>query len=417
MRSITQENRADWLAWLATWLLVFYSGSAYAASNNSFYAQLKYVITFSIGIIYLVRSRGKIYLVRDDRKLAFWIPIIWILICFVNWFIHNEEGYILFLSRIFHIVLAYEVVCMASWEVFKEKYVKSIVGICVISLVFFLFLDSVPLFSNIMPNLMGFTETGSLYTKYQGFLVYFKTADCRNYGAFWEPGIFATHIICAFLIMPYIDMVKSKKTIMYVILVISLLTTASSAGYVLLAIASICNLLSRLRVENRRDYFKLVIVFLLLALLLAVYFNLESIIRMLSLDNNLIFEKMLHISESQRSDSVRVNFRAFLQKPIVGFGFSNLGESESYKTLGKTLSVVDTATTFRLLAAMGIGGAFFTIILVIGFWRKQQLSWFVKIVLIIILMIIINKEAHDSFLLAWCLAMYMNEEEYDMEEG
>ena len=48
-------------------------------------------------------------------------------------------------------------------------------GICLISLICFLFLDKTSLFSVIMPKLTGYTEYGVAYTKYQGFLVYFKT--------------------------------------------------------------------------------------------------------------------------------------------------------------------------------------------------------------------------------------------------
>ena len=78
---------------------------------------------------------------------------------------------------------------------------------------------------------------------------------------------------------------------------------------------------------------------------------------------------------------------------------------------------MDTATTFRLLAALGFGGIFFTVVLISGILRRYQLPWFVKIIMIIIMLLIINKEAHDSFLLAWCLAMYMNEKTYYLNGG
>ena len=106
-----------------------------------------------------------------------------------------------------------------------------------------------------------------------------------------------------------------------------------------------------------------------------------------------------------------------MQKPLLGFGFSNLERATAYKALGKSLIVVDTATTFRLLAAVGVAGIFFTAILVGGIFRNRKLPWFVKLVLSVITLLIINKEAHDSFLLAWCLAMYMNEETRYPKEG
>ena len=124
MNNEIKESKINWNEWLATWLMIFFSGSAYAASNNAFYAQLKYLITFGIAIVFLIKSRGKIPLICDNRKLAFWIPAIWCLICYGNWFIHNEEEFTLLLSRVLHLVLAYEIICIVSWNSFKKIYSK-----------------------------------------------------------------------------------------------------------------------------------------------------------------------------------------------------------------------------------------------------------------------------------------------------
>ena len=97
-------------------------------------------------------------MVCGNRKIAFWIPATWCLICFGNWIVHNNEEITLLLSRMLHLVLAYEVICIVSWDTFKRTYSKSIVGICLISLICFLFLDKTSLFSVIMPKLTGYTE-------------------------------------------------------------------------------------------------------------------------------------------------------------------------------------------------------------------------------------------------------------------
>ena len=114
MNNKIRDNRTTIFEWLATWLVIFFSGSAYAASNNSFYGQIKYLITFGIGVGYLIKSRGKIPLVCSNRKIAFWIPATWCLICFGNWIVHNNEEITLLLSRMLHLVLAYEVICIVT---------------------------------------------------------------------------------------------------------------------------------------------------------------------------------------------------------------------------------------------------------------------------------------------------------------
>lgn len=414
---VSKEKRDMILAYFAIFVLIFYSGSAYAAAVNSFYAQLKYLIILSIFFVFLIKSNGKIPLISKGRKFAIWIPTVWCSICLCSWLIHNDEGFNILLSRMLHIVLAYEIVCIVSWENFKTIYVKSIVFLCLVSLLFFFFLDKTSLFSILMPKLVGFTSTGIPYIKYQGFLFYFKTMDnSRNYGAFWEPGIFATHIICTYLLLPYLDIEKKIKNVISIILFITVLSTASSAGYVLFFIAFFCNFVSNFKFKKRFDYFKLFVVFAILILLIFIYFNLPSIIKMLSLDNEVVFEKLLHVSESERSDSIKVNLLSFYERPFFGFGFSNLYNSQAYEAFGKSFAVLDTATSFRLLAALGICGSFFTLILVIGILRQKTIPWFVKTFLVVIILVIINKEAHDSFLIAWCFALYMNEKHILQEE-
>ena len=51
MNNKIRDNRTTIFEWLATWLVIFFSGSAYAASNNSFYGQIKYLITFGIAVV------------------------------------------------------------------------------------------------------------------------------------------------------------------------------------------------------------------------------------------------------------------------------------------------------------------------------------------------------------------------------
>lgn len=416
MKLNRKYNKKEYIEWLLTFLVIFYSGSAYAASINKFYAVFKYAFTFGILLIWFIKYKGIIRYGTNQRKLAIWIPVVWCCILFFNWIFHGDSV-IGLISRMLHVIFAYEIVSVVSWESFKEKYVKIIIFICAVSLLFYFLLSNTSVYHSIMPQLWGYTSEGVLYTKYQGFLLYFNSNDPRNFGAFWEPGIFATHIILALLLLPYVKFNKYKKAC-YIILCVTILSTASSSGYVLLLMAIACNLISKIKLKEKKDILKVVFAIGIIVSLIIIYINLDAIINAMALGDNRIFKKMLDASNSERAESIRVNWNAFMQKPLLGYGYEDLALSDWYQFGIRNKIVIDTATTFRLLATLGIGGVFFTVILLIGIIKNKNISIFGKAVLIIITFLIINKEAHDSFLIGWCLMIYLNgREDYKIKRS
>lgn len=406
MKLNIKYNKKEYVEWLLTFLVIFYSGSAYAASTNSFYAVLKYTFTFGILLIWFIKYKGIIRYGNDQRKLAVWIPAVWCCILFLNWVFHDESVAGL-ISRMLHVIFAYEIVSIVSWKSFKEKYVKIIIFTCVVSLLFYFFFSNTSIYHSVMPQLWGYTSEGILYSKYQGFLLYFTSNDPRNFGAFWEPGIFATHIIVALLLLPYVKLNKYKK-VCYIILGATILSTASSSGYVLLLMAIACNWISKIQIKEKKDILKMVFAIGVIVSLIIIYINLDAIINAMALGDNRIFKKILDASNSERAESMRVNLNAFMQRPLLGYGYEGLLVSDWYQFGIRNKIVIDTATSFRLLATLGISGVFFTVMLLRGIIKNKNISIWGKIVLIIIIILIINKEAHDSFLIGWCLMIYLN---------
>lgn len=405
------DKKAKICQWAFVLIVIFFSGSAYAASSNSFYGQLKYIIAVGTGAYALWKTNGKVPHVVRGRTMAIWIPCVWSLSYILLWFVHNDtETVVETISRILHIWMVYEIVCIVDWEEFKEKYVQCMLVLAAISLVFYFFLDDTGLYRSLMPKLLGYNSDGKLYEKYQGFLIYFKTSDHRNYGAFWEPGIYATNIIVALLLMPYVRN-RKKAWLKYTILIAAVITTASSAGYVLLFLALICNILNKFEINTSGDRIKLVLIIILATLLFYSYMNLEAILNWLGLTDNSIYSKLLSAGESERALSIATNWNAFLESPLIGHGFSGLTNSNAYQEVLSKKLVLDTATSFRLLAAMGVSGILFSMMLIYGIAKQNRLAWYTRIMLCCIALVIVNKEAHDSFMLSWCLIQYLNERE------
>ena len=263
-----------------------------------------------------------------------------------------------------------------------------------------------------MPILQGMGENGNIYNKYQGILIYFSANENRNFGCFWEPGIFATHIIIALLFLIYCDKVK-RKTLYFIIFSITLFSTSSSAGYVIYIFAIVYMMISKIKINIPEDWPKLVLITVVLFLLVMLCLNINSIIVALGLQDNLVYAKLLDMETSQRYESIIYNLKIFLEHPFVGVGFEGINLDKYYLLARQEAIVLDTATSFRLLATMGFAGAFFTYIFIWGIIRKRNIVVVSKIILIIIVLMVLNKEGQDTFLLPWTIAFYLNEKKID----
>lgn len=401
------KNVIEWIFVLST---ILFSGSAYAASvPNVLYVRLKYIVVLVTLLYMILIKKGKIPVVIQNVKKPIWILGTWICLLVIVFFVHNDtESLSGLIGLILHVIFAYEVVCIVSWEKFVEKYVRALFTISLISIIFFFWLANTGLYSQAMPILQGIGENGEVFNKYQGILIYFSANENRNFGCFWEPGIFATHIIIALLLLIYCNKVKRKK-LYFIIFSITLFSTSSSAGYVIYIFVVTYIILSKIKVNTAEDWPKLLLVTFILLLIVLLFLNINSIIVALDLQDNLVYAKLLDVEASQRYESIIYNLKIFLENPLVGRGFQGVNLDKYYLLARQESIVLDTATSFRLLATMGFSGIFFTYIFILGIIRRKNIAGVSKIILIIIVIMILNKEGQDTFLLPWTIAFYLNE--------
>lgn len=383
---------------------VLYSGSAYAATDNTIYIYLKYLLAGIILFLFIIKKKWKIPIKNESSILPYWIILIWLMIVFFNYLVHmtlldNLGG---MLSLFFNFVIVYYIVCTISWKNFSNIYVKTIFAISVISLIFYFFVKDFTIIRNLLP-IIG---DGNNPTKYQGFLFYFFSNDNRNFGAFWEPGIFATHIILATLLLPYLK--NGNKKIYIIVFTFALLSTSSSAGYAIFLIVILIWIQIKANDLNISKNIKFIFTFLVLMIGFSLYFFSEDLIYFFGLENNDIFAKLLDAENSQRALSVIYNWKLFLDSPVIGHGISGLQNSSYYLMADEMNIVIDTSTTFRHMATYGIFGLFYTIMFIYGILTNSYILKNCKILYVLVILLILNKEGQDAFLISWCILMYIN---------
>jgi|SaaInlStandDraft_6_1057023.scaffolds.fasta_scaffold30062_2 hypothetical protein len=199
---------------------------------------------------------------------------------------------------------------------FIKTYVKIMYNITIISLVFYslsiippvgnYFLNEVaPLFElpfknastfyKVPPNIIVFTFERSLFT------------DFRNSGPFWEPGGFASYLVIAILLNT-IRSNRINQKINY-ILVIGVLTTFSTAGYIALFILFSGYYLIMNRLSNK------ILLFILIFFSISLYNELSFL--KVKINNNITIAES---STSSRFGSALADYNLFIESPIVGWG-------------------------------------------------------------------------------------------------
>jgi len=206
------------------WLLLFSCGNPFIGHYLDRYIYI--VLLVLIFILY------KPHFTPSDKKTLYrWLGLLFII--FAGQLITLK--YISYLACLNYMAKLTCGFCIATvlGARFKDAYLSVMTVICVISLFFF----SLQALGFSIPNLLPEGGRGSIGIYSISMRGDYDNYQLRNAGMFWEPGAFAGYINIAFVL--FINnlkelIVKHKRKV--IILLIALLTTFSTTGYIILAL-------------------------------------------------------------------------------------------------------------------------------------------------------------------------------------
>lgn len=220
----------------------------------------------------------------------------------------------------------------------------------------------------------------------------------NSMGFFWESGIFASYLLLAMAVELMVELSPSKARM--ALLVITLITTGSTAGYLLLPLVIAIFVL-------RKGGRGRVLIAIGLVLLVVVFFaNYQLIIDMLVQINPSLFWKLDNadaVTRLTRLQSPEVCLKLFSSSPILGLGYGNALQAYSIAISGMTSIDSLTSTSFFQLAAFGVSGFLMWSVTIYGLMRTHRFSLSASIVLTFLFIIIINKEPHTASALTYIL--------------
>lgn len=368
------------------WAIFVYlfSGSPYTTINTDL-SMLTVLIAFAILPIMLFFRREK----NGKLLLALLLISIMILISMIS---HSE-----FYSRAYWRLLA--VVIIVSYLIEKygfrnivKVYLDIMFFVSIISLIGYLLLN----FTSLLNNLPSVTNINGVEYGVGIIFNYIKALPERNCGIFWEPGIFASYLALAIAFESIINS-NSISWFRVLVFVVSIITTTSSAGYVLL-IFSLGIVL--LRGSKLSGYKKLLAIIVVIAIAI-VAFNIDNIILNTSLAQNKYLIKLTsdRMNQSSRITSIYHNLSIFRKRVLFGAGINTV--------LNQMSSWADISTSTYMLSIFGVMGSLYTLFIIYGIFSQKNINIFVKLFFFFILISIVNKEPHINIMFTWIIILGM----------
>lgn len=368
------------------WAIFVYlfSGSPYTTIDTDL-SMLTIVVALAILPIMLFFKRKK------NGKLLLALLLISIMI-FTSMISHSE-----FSNRAYWRLLA--IVMIVSYLIEKYEfrnivkvYLDIMFFVSIISLIGYILLN----FTSMLNNLPSVTNINGVEYRVGIIFNYIKALPERNCGIFWEPGIFASYLALAIAFESIINS-NSISWFRVLVFVVSIITTTSSAGYVLL-IFSLGIVL--LRGSKLSGYKKLLAIIVVIAIAI-VAFNIDNIILNTSLAQNKYLIKLTseRMKQSARTTAIYHNFSIFCKSPIFGAGINSVLNQMSFWA--------DISTSTYMLSIFGVLGSLYTLFIVYGIFSQKKINIFVKIFFFFILLSIVNKEPHINIMFTWIIILGM----------
>lgn len=380
------------------WIMVVVCNSGYLLQVSGdkisgFIQNITMIIGIAAFLNKMLKYKFEVLIKTTAQKVVFIFFVLSLLSMVVNF-----EISLLYVNLLATVFVAYYLVNKYTTIQVTSLFVNVMLTIAIISLIFTVWIN---IFGAPAPISTVSTLASSIQCN--NYIVFFypniwQGMLIRNRGIFWEPGLFASYLILASVFE--IEFSQKHSRWKLIIFVVTVLTTYSTAGIILLCLVGI--LLVDKEIENNNIRMIWFFVLILLGLTIFIFQNriLESLIHI----NPEVFSKLLgeDTSKTTRLGGPLLNLSIFYSHPIFGAGFS--GATELFQNM-KILFKADsqTSTSLYMMAALGIGGICYTIWWIKGIMTNKNFSFLSKIVIVIIVISILNKEPHNALMATWLI--------------
>jgi hypothetical protein len=243
---------------------------------------------------------------------------------------------------------------------------------------------------------------GAVYANgYVVFLLFSGDAVLpRSMSIFWEPGLYASFLTFAMIFELCFRNARPRR-ISLILFTAGILISMSTAGYFLLILLAMLWYFRGVR-QGRPLPFLVSI-----AVGLWLYIQGGAIVESLVSFNREMFYKVQNSDffGGTRWESPLLNLKVFADSPILGSGYGGASAAYAARMVGTNVGAQTSTSTFYL-AAFGIPGFLYSASWIISVLNLRGPNVYARFIILFCILIILNKEPHDTILVTYCLLFY-----------
>lgn len=354
------NNKIDWYEYLYFFMIVVYAGMASPFTKNMIHYSgqpIGFIIPIIMTIILLIKN--PVYFYDTSFLIIIIIVTVWQIAQFLKTSYFNVS-YAFFIY--YAIFIAYILIKVFQFKIFflYERIVTQLSVVAIVGWVLMIIapgimgqlIDTIKLPQSgegiIRGNIIIFSMTSNFYEGQEAYGL------IRNSGFSWEPGRYATMVIIALFFNMARTRFQFKRNISFWILLVALVTTQSTTGYVTFSILILFFMINQ---KNVNSILYLILIIPLIVTMYQLPFVGEKINTLLDVKTqrsntyNYIRTNQTKTYVPQRFNGLAYEFLNISNDPILGYG---LDSENSYvsKNISKMIALANGL--FKVFARFGI---------------------------------------------------------------
>lgn len=329
--------------WSCILILVILYCSESLMFREMFSASIRAGIIIAFSLLYFVLAgKGKCIRLKKKTLLVFLLLLSCIILsCLINGFNLTFDLWIILM-----LMAATVISSSVSYEFFWTSYVDVMAFMGIISAAVFIFYQVFPGLFSVFPN---YVWHGNILMKNCYIcVVQVNTQFRRNFGIFYEPGMYSVFLILAL----YFSLFRTKLNFKKIgALLIALATTLSTSGYICAIGLIVAFLLNKQNYSRKAK--KHIVILIIIALIVVALFlinNTDALWFLTGKLSEISIKTSVNINDSgsgyERWRSIVYAIDAFLSNPVVGVGY--VGWLKIFQT------IIATATPINWFGIYGI---------------------------------------------------------------
>lgn len=372
------------IVFVIVFILIFISEDTvtFGTNGDQRYILFRYIVYLFLTIWLMTKVRFSFSL--KSRGVLYVVVVFFSILMTIFFNTYFTGGYLL---QAWLVVLSFLIVYCVDFKEFGLMLRQIMYYLSVISLVVLLAYFLVPAFFEFFPVVTNYADV-EFYNLYVCAVL--KTEGVRNTGIFREPGVYAIYLIVAIII----ELFNPRSYRYLLVYIITLLTTLSTAGYILIFPVFAVKMLQL----NKKKWFLYMSFFSVVIVALAFLLPSFDNIVVNKLDQN----SYEYISTLSRISSVTVPLSIFCDHPFCGVGLNNFSILYSLYSVAQYGIVFkadgqSTNTILNIAAIYGLFYALFVLFLLYKFASRFSRLKMIRIVLFIVLVLLsCNEELRFS---------------------